>query len=423
MRLVIYFHAFAASVAQSSLVIKSPRSMLAPHAWSQLNEAVAIFETAGATGAPVAAFVPRLRILRDKAYLSLQNVISVPLGLSAGQPPADVADSLAEGTDASLFILGPPTRLERKQRKKHSLSARGSSAGDGMSPDGASPSTALAQMLGGAPALSEQAPPVAMLAAPGGPESQAYHPLDAPILPRQQLAAATTQAAAAKYLAAVQHPAHADPYPPQPLYHHPPPQPYPGSSYASPASAGPSTGPQTPTTQAYVQAAAQAAAAQAAAAQAATSGAARRASAASLYDPSDLVAQQRFSAHAPLQPQQGPLASLNSAFFPSPPLASASSSAAGSYAPHPQGTFAPAPVPYASPQFTFANFATAFPLAAVGGEAVGTGGAGAPAQAGMVEQGTQAHGMGGGGDGWAWFDVLGGTGGAPSPLDFSRFTE
>lgn len=118
----IYFHAFAASVAQSSLVIKSPRSTLAPHAWSQLNEAVQIFDAAGSGGAPVAAFVPRLRILLEKAYLSLQSVISVPRAPGGVEgDAADLAERLAEGTDVSLSILAPPTRLDRTTKARSTV--------------------------------------------------------------------------------------------------------------------------------------------------------------------------------------------------------------------------------------------------------------------------------------------------------------
>lgn len=97
----IFFHSFAASVAQSSIVIKSPKSLLARHAWQQLNIAIDIFETAGAGGAPVSMFCPRLRALRDTALLSLQNAQGVPLGMNTAQ----VSDFLAEGTDANLSIL------------------------------------------------------------------------------------------------------------------------------------------------------------------------------------------------------------------------------------------------------------------------------------------------------------------------------
>ncbi|GAA5833260.1 hypothetical protein JCM9279_001470 [Rhodotorula babjevae] len=264
----IFFHTYACSVAQASLVIKSPRSMLAPHAWSQLNEAVAIFESAGAGGAPVASFVPRLHVLREKAYLSLQNVISVPLGLATGQAGEDMGDALAEGTDASRFILGPPTRLERKQRKKATVGsasvgvglARSSPASEGLSPEGPSPGAMLAHMLGGAPALSAQAPPVTMFPPR---TSEAYHPLDSPILqrappqqqphhhhqqpqqpqqahtPPQQVSAHT---AAAMYLSALHHPAQQGAYPPpppqQPSYRQPPHGP-PSSSRLQQPSPGP----------------------------------------------------------------------------------------------------------------------------------------------------------------------------------------
>lgn len=97
----IFFHAFAASVAQSSIVIKSPNSVLAPHAWAQLAIAIDVFETASTGGAPVSMFVPRLKSLRDTAFLSLQNAQSVPRGLATSQ----VSDFLAEGTDANLSIL------------------------------------------------------------------------------------------------------------------------------------------------------------------------------------------------------------------------------------------------------------------------------------------------------------------------------
>jgi hypothetical protein len=97
----IFFHSFAASVAQSSIVIKSPNSMLARHSWSQLNIAIDVFETASTGGAPVAMFVPRLKSLRENAYMSLENAQSVPMGLARAQ----VSDYLAEGTDANLSIL------------------------------------------------------------------------------------------------------------------------------------------------------------------------------------------------------------------------------------------------------------------------------------------------------------------------------
>ncbi|KAM0791581.1 hypothetical protein ACM66B_006025 [Microbotryomycetes sp. NB124-2] len=110
----IFFHSFAASVAQSSIVIKSPKSALARHAWTQLELALDVFEQAGKGGAPPSAFVPRLKALRDTALASLQAAQTVPTGIVSGQ----VLEFLMKETDASLSILGPTTRLDRKTRKK-----------------------------------------------------------------------------------------------------------------------------------------------------------------------------------------------------------------------------------------------------------------------------------------------------------------
>ncbi|KAK4047150.1 hypothetical protein OIV83_005602 [Microbotryomycetes sp. JL201] len=112
----IFFHSFAASVAQSSIVIKSPRSALARHAWTQIELAIDIFERAGSGGAPPCAFVPRLRALKETALASLQAAESVPTGLMS----TEVTAFLSKETDASLSILGPTTRLERKTRRKSS---------------------------------------------------------------------------------------------------------------------------------------------------------------------------------------------------------------------------------------------------------------------------------------------------------------
>ncbi|KPV75000.1 uncharacterized protein RHOBADRAFT_53911 [Rhodotorula graminis WP1] len=393
----IFFHTYACSVAQASLVIKSPRSMLAPHAWSQLNEAVAIFESAGAGGAPVASFVPRLHVLREKAYLSLQNVISVPLGLGAGRPGEDMGDALAEGTDASRFILGPPTRLERKPRKKAAVGvvsgARSSPASEGLSPEGPSPSAVLAHMLGGAPALSAQAPPVTMF--PPRP-SEAYHPLDSPILrrpppqqhqqqhplpppppshqqpptPPQQVSA---QTAAAMYLSAHHHPAQQSAYSPQPQ-----PQPQqmsyrqmplgqPAHAHRPPSSAH---APQLP-------------------------------SAPQPYPPPQ---NHYLAGHVAQDPGQGP------PNYASPPG---------------RAEYGAAP----SPLFNLVSFATDFPLQQ-GGAApvVGEAGGGERRGFGSVEAGEeqQLAGMDGsqGGEHWPhWLDSLGaGSAGLPSPLDFSRFS-
>ena len=96
----IYFHAFAAAVSQASLVIKSPSSLLAPHSWTQLKEAVSIFEIAGASGAPCSMYTPRLKVLQEKAYTSLQNLLSVPFGLGDG----GLSDALLEGEIARSIL-------------------------------------------------------------------------------------------------------------------------------------------------------------------------------------------------------------------------------------------------------------------------------------------------------------------------------
>ncbi|GAA5887930.1 hypothetical protein JCM6882_000806 [Rhodosporidiobolus microsporus] len=457
----IFFHAFAASVAQSSLVIKSPRSMLAPHAWSQLNEAVATFEAAGAGGAPVAAFVPRLHILRDKAFLALQNVISVPLGLGTARSDVDVSDSLAAGTDASLFILGPPTRLERRQRKKGpgaSLASDGSSF-DGSSPqsvsDTHSPSAALAEMLGATGALSAKAPPVSTTFLAGPSEAQPYTPFDEPIFrnnsissrlaaseagPSSQFdatAAMTPEAtltpappSLAPDAAALLYYQHAfaaagSAYPPMPSF---PADRRPSAShlpFAQPtASTSGSATPVTVTDQTY-----------------APNPQALAAYAAALAAQGGSIALPQPPSH----PQNRPpvAAPPNSTFFPSNPSASSFPSAykpppaftAALYSGPPPSTspasaFSPPNVtspsaPLASsafaaaaaptpPQFPFGGFATAFPMAA------------GPQPEGDNSAEGQGE-VGGNGEGWAWFNSLGAQGGAAggglSPLDWSKFGE
>lgn len=89
--------------------------MLARHAWGQLNQAVEVFELASVGGAPVSMFVPRLRTLRQTAYTSLQTSLSIPTTLGAPSLSSKVStpETLAEGTDADLSVLGPTTRLDR----------------------------------------------------------------------------------------------------------------------------------------------------------------------------------------------------------------------------------------------------------------------------------------------------------------------
>lgn len=88
----LYFHSFAASVAQASIVIKSPHSVLTKHAWGQLELAINIFEKAATGGAPMSTFVPRLKALRETAYTSLINAQTVPREID-------------DETDANLSIL------------------------------------------------------------------------------------------------------------------------------------------------------------------------------------------------------------------------------------------------------------------------------------------------------------------------------
>ncbi|GAA5913642.1 uncharacterized protein JCM6883_004035 [Sporobolomyces salmoneus] len=139
----IYFHAFAAAVSQASLVIKSPTSLLAPHSWTQLKEAVTVFEIAGSTGAPCSMYIPRLKTLQEKAFISLQNLLSVPLGLGS----QGSSDQLLEG-EIARSILNPPARLERKAAKGKSSSSGAPSppgSGPGNSPSPRATTSAMPQ--------------------------------------------------------------------------------------------------------------------------------------------------------------------------------------------------------------------------------------------------------------------------------------
>ncbi|GAA5970294.1 hypothetical protein JCM21900_001034 [Sporobolomyces salmonicolor] len=398
----IFFHAFAASVAQSSLVIKSPTSMLAPHAWSQLNQAVAIFETAGSSGAPVAMFVPRLQLLRQKAYLSLQNIISVPLGLGRG----DVSDSLAEGTDVNLSILNPPARLERKPRRKTAHPAGRAGSASLSSTDGSSPNSVLAQMLGATPALSVHAPPVSTTVTDPS-EAQPYTPFDSPILKEASLAFPPFSSAIP--LSPV-YASQAAPYPPVTfLPHQPMPnfgqqhQPQQGSTYAASSSHPPS--------QSHVPQASP------------------HPTTASFYNPSvlsfsSLTASVSASASPPSYPSPSNL-------FPDP--ARRPSGAFSSFAPQPN---TPGPSQQASslPDLTFGNFATAFPSIEMEVSGAGeqeelagatVGGGAMPDWGSMAEQPGEAGAGETGPDRWMWYDVLGANpnAAARSPLNFDKYTQ
>ncbi|KAK4700144.1 hypothetical protein P7C70_g6107, partial [Phenoliferia sp. Uapishka_3] len=102
----IFFHAFAVSVSVSSLVVKCPTSILARHAWDQLNIAVEIFEIASRGGAPVAMLLPRVEMLREQAYASLQSSMGIPFAPRTEGPTA-----------ATISMLGPITRLFRKPKR------------------------------------------------------------------------------------------------------------------------------------------------------------------------------------------------------------------------------------------------------------------------------------------------------------------
>lgn len=401
--------------------------MLAPHAWSQLNEAVALFEAAGAGGAPVAAFVPRLRVLREKAFLSLQNAIAVPLGLVDAQSRTDVSDSLAEGTDVSLSILCPPTRLERRQRKKSVI--RGSSAGkEGSSSSTASdsPNTVLAQMLGATPALSEQAPPVTA-AWPSSPvEVEPYTPFD-PRTAYPGYAAGTTSppvasapydAATLAYLSAAQQPPPNNPaaqFPPVAfLPHQPLPHPL-REAYGTVDAQG-----QSKTALAY-----------AAAAAASSSVFPLNAGASSSSDIQPhvppLPPQAQPADAAP--PQSDPLDLLRqtvilAAHAPRPSSTSPAASA---------GLSGFSPFAGLSPGYKFGGLTTPWPTygeAAAGGEGAssGTSMAGAPAETWPCAFASTSISLRVDADSLsrvvAGFDVLGQgvNGGVPSPLDFTRFT-
>lgn len=126
----------AAEVAQSSIVIKAPGSLLARHAWGQrtspnitnprvpsltltfpVNLAIEIFETASVGGAPCSMFVPRLQTLRNNAFIAIQTSTTVPHDLRH-KDMSEFLEFLAEGTDASASMLGPSTRLDRKTKLK-----------------------------------------------------------------------------------------------------------------------------------------------------------------------------------------------------------------------------------------------------------------------------------------------------------------
>ncbi|SCZ94347.1 BZ3500_MvSof-1268-A1-R1_Chr12-2g03836 [Microbotryum saponariae] len=109
----IYFHTFAATVVQSSLVVKCPRSKLVQHALDQITVAIDIFETAAVTGAPVAMLLPRAKSLRTDALRAIQSTRRITASMRASNGPGVVSTSKEP---ANLDILGAATQLSRKPR-------------------------------------------------------------------------------------------------------------------------------------------------------------------------------------------------------------------------------------------------------------------------------------------------------------------
>ncbi|BGP26263.1 hypothetical protein JCM10295v2_005208 [Rhodotorula toruloides] len=101
------WHAFVAAAAQASLVIKSPGSMLAGHAWQQLNEACSLFEQTAPRGPTYANLLPRIQLLRQKAHDVLVSVRHIQPTL-VPLPPDAQAVELSE-----LNALGTSTQLSR----------------------------------------------------------------------------------------------------------------------------------------------------------------------------------------------------------------------------------------------------------------------------------------------------------------------
>ncbi|GAA5874531.1 hypothetical protein JCM8547_002186 [Rhodosporidiobolus lusitaniae] len=111
------FHLFVAGVSLASFVIRSPRSMLAPRAWDQLNETLQIFETSGGQpGTPGHLLRPQLRTFQQKAYAALTSAADLhhPLGAAAIDEKDRIAasDLLSLGTTTQLARSGP--KLERQ---------------------------------------------------------------------------------------------------------------------------------------------------------------------------------------------------------------------------------------------------------------------------------------------------------------------
>ncbi|GAA5822290.1 hypothetical protein JCM5353_001557 [Sporobolomyces roseus] len=125
----IYYHMWTAAVAQASLLIKAPSSLMVPQVWEQLNEICNTFEIASETGAPVIALLPRVRSLRQKAYNVLQEAQTIPHPLSQPTLPA-----------SRKVDFGTSTRLSRSRARSNGSKQLGSlSTSTNISPSSSSP--------------------------------------------------------------------------------------------------------------------------------------------------------------------------------------------------------------------------------------------------------------------------------------------
>ncbi|GAA6049994.1 hypothetical protein NBRC10513_001336 [Rhodotorula toruloides] len=113
------WHAFVAAAAQASLVIKSPGSMLAGHAWQQLNEACSLFENAAPRGPTYANLLPRIQLLRQKAHDVLVSVRHIQPTLVPLPPDAQAVES------SELNALGTSTQLSRGRPRTATIKEEG----------------------------------------------------------------------------------------------------------------------------------------------------------------------------------------------------------------------------------------------------------------------------------------------------------
>ncbi|GAA5825441.1 hypothetical protein JCM11251_006984 [Rhodosporidiobolus azoricus] len=129
----ISLHLFVTGVSMSSLIVRSPSSTLASHAWDQLNEACSILESAAQSGNAPAAMLPRVLPLRQKAYDAIMSSRKITTELARSTKVKEDPDSTA----ADLLSLGTTTTLSRGRRPS------------------ALPSTAIGPLSGAAPLLAQ----------------------------------------------------------------------------------------------------------------------------------------------------------------------------------------------------------------------------------------------------------------------------